>query len=203
MDTLFNRFGFIPVEFRDLLSRTGCFVAGGAVAHILRGNSVGTFDGDIDIWYPNSPERNYTDEVVSEEDQAKRGPYSYAVDEITTYLKNHGYNYDNNDIAFAIEYTNKENPMNTQIMNVTSFVVMKKRVQLICAFNSAQDVLDTFDYSFCAVAYKPDIGFFGRELELTKEGKGYKMNPARNSGRDAMRLEKYMKRGFTLIEKSS
>jgi hypothetical protein len=201
MDSLLNSFGFNPIEFHDLLSRTGCFVAGGAVAHILRGNSTETFDGDIDIWYPNSPGRNYTDEVVSEDDQAKRGPYTYAIDEVTNYLKYHGYNYDNHDTAFTIEYTNKENLLSTQIMGVTSFVCMKKRVQMICAFNSPEEVLNTFDYSFCAVGYKPDIGFFGKELELTKEGKGYKMNPAKTPGRDAMRLEKYMKRDFTVIEK--
>jgi hypothetical protein len=200
MDSLYKRFGFKPSDFKDTLAQTGSFVAGGAAVHMLLGRDPAEFDGDIDIWYPNAPPRDGEDS----DNILKINAYRYASKLIEEYIRAHGYQYVSDDIDFTREYTAKENPLNKEILSVTSFEgPQKRRVQIIYALNGAYEILSSFDYSFCSVACDAKNEFFGKDLELTKIGEGYPLMPSRSPERDKMRREKYEKRGFKILDVSS
>ena len=203
MDSLVSTFGFDPVIFHSVLSRTGCFIAGGAPTHILRGGDAKTFDGDIDIWYPHSPQRDILfSDLPDSNELMKINAYLYTKDLLMKYIESHGYLMMNDDFQLSQEYTTKDNVLNKQILKVLSYKIGSKRIQLIFGFGTREEILNSFDYSFCAVGYRANKQFFGNELELTRTGKGYAMNPARTPGRDEIRRKKYEARGFTIIEKN-
>lgn len=201
MDSLYREFGFDPKELKELLSNTGSFVAGGAAAHMLCEKDPKTFDGDLDIWYTNAPPRDAfaVDPPYGQYEIVKVNAFLYARPLLEKYIENHGYKVMNRDFELTQEYTNKENPLSKEILCVMPFEFGNKRVQIIYALGGPREILNSFDYSFCAVGCGADNKFFGNELEMTKEGKGYAMNPARTPGRDAKRREKYAKRGFTIV----
>lgn len=194
-----SNFGFNPSEFKRLLNQTGCFIAGGAASYILCGEDPATFDGDIDVWYPLAPPRDSFDgEPSTKVDLLRVNAYHYSRGLIEKYMQEHGYQNAGFDKDFTMEYTNKENPLSKEILCVLCYQFMNRKVQFIFAFGNPDTILNSFDYSFCAVGYGADNKFFGKDLELTKEKKGYPMNPARTPGRDAMRREKYEKRGYKI-----
>ncbi len=199
MDSMYKQFGFNPAKFREMLTLTGSFVAGGAAAHMLRGGNPADFDGDLDIWYTYAPTREQ--EEGDKYYIVKVNAYHDASKLIDDYIVEHGYKRTPNDQTFTLEYTNKENPLSKEILVVHSYTFMKRNVQVIYALKGPDEILDSFDYSFCAVGCDHTGGFFGKDLDLTRQGKGYPLMPSRNEERDTMRREKYAKRGFTIVEK--
>lgn len=194
-NSLLSHFGFNPAEFKNLLAKTGCFIAGGAVTHLLRDGDPTKFDGDLDIWYPYAPSRESVD---SEKIQ------KYVAAETLLYdtMVSHCYRMIRKPDGFTAEYTDKENHLNLQILKVLSFEVMDRRVQIIFATGSPTEILHSFDYSFCANMMNSEGQYMGVDMSLTRDGLGYALNPSRNVERDTMRREKYRMRGFTIIDRA-
>lgn len=56
MESLITAFELKPSELFTIMTRYGCFIAGGAATHALCERST-PFTGDLDIWYPGTPQR--------------------------------------------------------------------------------------------------------------------------------------------------
>jgi hypothetical protein len=158
----------------------------------------------LDIWYPCAPPK--------EGDCTPPQVYTFrgAIEEFKSFIQTQGntgaYVKERRQCpvdAISFEYTEKTNPLHTMIRKLQSFVSPNgKKIQVIYAMADRDRILDSFDFSFCAVGYDPKDGkIFGKELELTKNGKGYVMTPAKNEERHKERQEKYERRGFKVIPK--
>ncbi len=205
-DALLEKFSLNSDELHAFMKESGCFVAGGAAVHLLLGKSADEFDGDLDIWYPGAPLR---DGACAEEVARK---YSATIADADKFFAkfsraNHGgFGQD----GIAEEYTDKSNSLNSEIRKVDTYCRLgqkhvrdSQKAQIIYAYGDRERILNSFDYSFCAVGYDPVTGqLFAKELEMTKNRKGYEMVSAKNEARRIERLKKYESRGFKLVTSS-
>jgi hypothetical protein len=206
MDALLRTIFKIPSsELHDLLNKTGCFIAGGAAVHLLMGKPVEEFDGDLDIWFPGVPHKE------GDCDPEAAFVYHSKKKALNDFMARHNRlnMHTPFDDAISHEYNDKDNCLHSVIRSVVSYNTYGHRagkyqkllpnVQVISAFGDRDQILNSFDFSFCAVGYDPKTGeLFGKDLELTKKGEGYVLNEARNDTRRAERLAKYQARGFRL-----
>lgn len=195
MDVLLEKFNVNPTELHELLKKTGCFIAGGAATHLLMGRPVQEFDGDLDIWYPHAPHRDgqYSEDQVRSYHDAKAAfdAFMHRLNRSTSALTK--------DVTQ--QYLDQDNSLNHVIRKIRSYNQTNDTcpIQVIYAFGDRDQILNSFDFSFCAIGYDPNTGqIFGKDLELTKSGKGFVLNEARNDTRRAGRLAKYERRGFRL-----
>lgn len=188
----------LDAEFLEMLNTTNSFLAGGSMTHLFVEKSPAEFDGDLDIWVPNSLPRdgNVTAEAV-ELFKTKMAFFLH-------YLRAKGYAYLNlTRNPLQQEYTAKTSTLYNEIRKVLCFEhpTTKRQIQVIFAFGDRTRILTSFDFSFCAVGFDPKkFAFFGVAPALTRQMKGVQMNTPRSEKRNTQRLEKYQKRGFTLVD---
>lgn len=202
MDELFTRYGLNPTEFMRVLTKSKSFIAGGSACYIFCGGDPAKFNGDIDIWIPNCPRRRDYEEAEHDREKRKQvALHRHKIDILEGYIQSCGYQPKYaTDKGFQEEYLNPEHSLFKKIVAVTTLEFMDKRIQIISSPETPEGILNSFDYSFCAVGYTADGSFFGKELVLTTEKKGYVMNPSRSVERNQMRRKKYEERGFTIVE---
>jgi hypothetical protein len=214
MNNVLNTFNIDVKLFCNLISKYNGIIAGSSSLFSFINNTNDNIDksvGDIDIWIPIN--RNVTngqyvpwigDILPSEND---------VVRDINYFLSKYDYSriynrYDikeNENSILCNEVYFKNNRFNRIISRVITFKnnITNKQIQLICCKTNHETILKTFDFSFCATAYKPEennlLGkFISVETEMTKRKIGYKMNVS--TSRELERAIKYSDRGYTIFE---
>lgn len=186
----------VKEDFLNVLTATNSFLAGGAMTHLFVEKPLDTFDGDLDVWVPHSlPREGAVSSEAVELFATKQAVFRQ-------YLTSAGYTPTETN-SLRNEYTTTTSTLKTEIRKILSFVhpTTHRQIQVIFAFGDWARILSRFDFSFCAVGFDPKIEvFFGLCLELTRTMRGVTLNLPRDAKRNAMRLEKYVKRGFTLLD---
>lgn len=237
----------------ELMTKYSGFIAGGAATHAFCELPLDRFDGDVDIWIPNTPTTEHLFQGVPGEElyeddigrafaayfttqgyaladilyafsEVTRIPVDYqsAADSLllseSNHLKgvlwgieDHGYETLGRGRHYfkpftplskpcRITCTYGNSPLGVHLREIWTFKKGDKQVQVIHAYQGRDDILKNFDFSFCAVGYDPATDqFFGPELELTKDRKGYLMSPLYSLADTSYRRDKYEQRGFTVI----
>ncbi len=180
------------------LETTYSFIAGSAPLYALKPWSTSTseFDGDIDIWsltgYRVAIHDSSTTPVNMDLVRLNELSIQYWTDILATQ------GYIPNDVSAMESYTT-QTTMDKVITKVLQFIhpTTKRRVQVImCRERSMRNVLNIFDYTFCAIAWKRQR-FYTDYLEDIVSGQGHLMNVDKLlRGRE----EKYVARGFTIVK---
>jgi hypothetical protein len=192
----YNSLNYLLIKYNAVIS------GGSALAAYI--NEIKTFPktGDIDIWIP----------ITKYEDLIKipgTNIIDRTIDGNNTHIKIRN---DFETLLMKTKYyptntfdRNKEYMSNTRVGNLiyklyeyscgsNSFIV--RRVQLIFTSGTITDILNNFDFSFCATTWNGKE-FYSLEPELTKQKIGYRINES-NNNKEAERTNKYIDRGFKI-----
>jgi len=184
-------------SFINYLKQFNGYIAGSAalfpfISHLYP--SCEEQEGDLDIWVQ-----------ISTDKEDKSFPYSKDVrDTLCNYFSDNGYV--NNPMIDrysaspnAIQYF-ENTRFNNLIEKIYEFksTHLNKKIQLILTKVSKEEILKSFDLSFCAVSWDGD-NFFALEPELTKQKKGYYLNDPIGE-REEKRKDKYLVKGFEITE---
>jgi hypothetical protein len=211
MDDILKMFFNKTTDFREDLRQSYSFIAGSAPMFALSSwkDSTKDFDGDIDIWSCTGYKYDRNNGKPLDMDRVRLNNMAVVYWEHALAKQGYEPDYRVPRTAFFVDANSGKETMgyddlySSAMANTISRVMhfihpeTKRRVQVvICREHDMRAVLNSFDYTFCAVAW--DNGKlrsdYGEDI-LTRRGKI--MNATRLLEK---REEKYAARGFTVLK---